>query len=171
MTLRTIDLSLGPERVAPELDDVCRDIGFVRVGGHGIDPDLVTEMMAVCAEFFALPDERKQPSTPAPLNRGYTPVFAEQLGTTLDDDRVARPVHVPDLYESFTVGDPAREDLDGIWPAGPARFAEVWRAWWGEMNRVGGALLECCAPFTTRPHGDRRRPGTCEPAPTPTTGA
>jgi len=143
VSLRTIDLSRGPDAVGPALDEICRDVGFVRVGGHGIDVDLRRAVMGACAALFALPDDLKRSATSTALNRGYAPIAEEHLGTTLDDDRVERSGAVPDLYESFTTGDPTSEDV--TWPVQPTDFARLWQAWWAEMSRVGTALLECCA--------------------------
>ena len=41
--------------VARQVDQACRDIGFLVIRGHGVDPNLIEATQAVSRAFFALP--------------------------------------------------------------------------------------------------------------------
>jgi isopenicillin N synthase-like dioxygenase len=122
----------GPDRarIAAEIDDACRRVGFLQLVGHGVEPRRIDAMQAACDEFFALPDAVKQRwKAPAPsINRGYAPLGTESLSYSLGKDAP------PDLFEAFNVGpddvDPALQaDPDAaeffppnIWPDAPESF-------------------------------------------------
>jgi len=160
-SLDVVDLAESPAATASEFDRVCREIGFLKVVGHGVSPDLRDEYVGVTTAFFDLPIEQKNRSItdPGVINRGYMPLLGEQLGTTLnaDEDRARPAVDAPDLYESFTIGLPDVPDDDvhrsargvwiheNVWPEAPAGFEAVWRAWWKEMRRLSSVILDHCA--------------------------
>ena len=48
------------ETAGREIDQACRDIGFFRITGHGVDPDLLGRIDAAARQFFAQPDDVKQ---------------------------------------------------------------------------------------------------------------
>ncbi|MDP4709736.1 MAG: isopenicillin N synthase family oxygenase [Saprospiraceae bacterium] len=73
-----------------------RDIGFVGVINHGIDPALIRKFYEVSAAFFALPEEQK---------RQYEiPGLAGQRGYTSFGREHAKHSEVPDLKEFFQFG-------------------------------------------------------------------
>ena len=47
--------------VAAAIDDACRSLGFFRVTGHGVDPELLARMSRLARAFFELDDAAKQP--------------------------------------------------------------------------------------------------------------
>ena len=53
-------LAAMSRRSAREIDRACRDIGFFRITGHGVDPDLLGRLDTAAREFFAQPDDAKQ---------------------------------------------------------------------------------------------------------------
>ncbi|MEZ5381689.1 MAG: 2-oxoglutarate and iron-dependent oxygenase domain-containing protein [Microthrixaceae bacterium] len=67
-------------RVAADLDRACRDWGFVRLTGHGIEPELLARLDTSARRFFALSTEEKarvaMPNAGAAW-RGWFPVGAE----------------------------------------------------------------------------------------------
>ena len=68
------------EGVAREIDRACRDIGFFRITGHGVDPDLLGRIDAAARQFFAQPDVVKQSiamPNAGPAWRGWFPVGGE----------------------------------------------------------------------------------------------
>ena len=118
-------------RVAEQIDDACRKIGFFTITGHGVPEPIVHDLRRVAHEFFALPGAQKlAASHPVTgTNRGYHPVGGETLSAAHDE---AAP---PDLKEFFHVGpvevtdDPYYTGALGpqyfqpnIWPATPAGF-------------------------------------------------
>ena len=89
-------------RVAAELDDACRRIGFLQVVGHGIATSTIDAMRAATDEFFALPVESKMSAMPPHpgINRGYAPLGSEALSYSIG---VEAPR--PDLFEAFNIGE------------------------------------------------------------------
>src|SRR5882724_1577522 len=67
--------------LAAEVDRICREIGFMVIAGHGVDPDLIAEVESVSRAFFDLPlEEKMRIVRPAPdVTRGYMPMKAEVL--------------------------------------------------------------------------------------------
>ncbi len=114
----------GRETIAIAVDKACRRLGFLQVVGHGIDPDVISEMLAATDEFFALPEADKQEclAPSADINRGYAPMGSEALSYSVG---VQTP---PDLFEAFNLGlEPLPDDaahqarrhdlfVENIWP-------------------------------------------------------
>jgi isopenicillin N synthase-like dioxygenase len=115
--LPIVDLAQPLERVGPEVDRACRDVGFLIVTGHGVDPELIPALRAHAAAFFSLPDETKRAIAMAHGGaawRGWFPLHGEltsgipddkeglYFGTELapDDPRVTAgtPLHGPNLF-------------------------------------------------------------------------
>lgn len=156
--LATIDLSLSPSTNAGELDRICREVGFLKISGHGVSAALRDEFVGISTEFFDRPleDKLRLVASAGVVNRGYTPLSGEQLGSTLnaDEDRARATTDAPDLYECFTIGVPDVPDdalhrgakgvwiHENLWPDAPAGFEAVWREWWTEMRRVTWLVLD-----------------------------
>lgn len=49
-----------PSGVVERIDRACRELGFFRVTGHGIDPDLLPRLDGAARAFFQLPDADKE---------------------------------------------------------------------------------------------------------------
>jgi isopenicillin N synthase-like dioxygenase len=109
-------------KIAADLDEACRSVGFMQIIGHGIAQPVIDGLAAALDELFELPLEIKRRYTaPRPsINRGYSPPGSERLSYSLGVDS---PV---DLFEAFNVGanidDFPGMDLDAevyarnIWP-------------------------------------------------------
>lgn len=152
-TLPIIDLTLldspeGREQLARQLDRACRDSGFFYVAGHGVAPELTTEVFRQSRALFALPEQQKQQinKSLSPANRGYEPL----QGQTLE------PGSPPDLKEGFYIG----EDLDekdprvqagrfnhgpNQWPESLPEFAPVMQRYFHTMNRLSTRIMEALA--------------------------
>jgi isopenicillin N synthase-like dioxygenase len=177
--------------IAAAIDAACRDVGFLKIDGHGLRPTLVERMMAVTTNFFDLSDEEKRrfvPPTPA-VNRGYALRGSEALAYSLG---VAAGT---DLFEAFNVGvehwprrDPYYEvERDrlfapNIWPDRPVVLREVWLEFFDAMQELGDVLMDvfsmalglpadffasrCSrAPDVMRANSYERRPGETDPRP------
>ncbi len=128
-------------QVASEIDEACRSLGFFRVTGHGVDPDLLARMDRLARQFFALADDAKQPYAMAhagPAWRGWFPVRGE-----LTSGR-------PDRKEGVYVGleHPADHPrvLDGtplhganLFP--PGELGPVILEWLAAMRTLADALM------------------------------
>ena len=87
----------APNDVADAIGRAARDVGFFYVTNHGVEEAVVEKALTQTRQFFDLPLETKNSYPIAdsfPHQRGYVPVFGEELGM---DETV-------DLKESFDLG-------------------------------------------------------------------
>ena len=87
--------------MAAAFDHAARTTGFFSVTGHGVDPNLIHEMLDVTAAFFDLPVEEKMRYflDDRTANRGYAPEGSEALAYSLGE-----PDLPTDLFEAFNIG-------------------------------------------------------------------
>lgn len=119
--LPVIDLSASdvPLRsIADHLGRAAREVGFFYVTGHGIDAQLLADVFAQSARFFALPEDVKarQSITRSPHNRG----FVAMKGESLD------PTKAPDLKEAFNIGLDLGADDPRVAAGEPFRGVNLW---------------------------------------------
>ncbi|HTX01259.1 MAG TPA: 2-oxoglutarate and iron-dependent oxygenase domain-containing protein [Acidimicrobiales bacterium] len=143
----------GTIAVAKELDEACREIGFLGIVGHRVDGALVERTRTSVRGFFELPLEDKLASKPPTSNgRGYVPVEGETLSSTTSF------VAAPDYKESFSIGpfdvgtDPYyRFEPSGVafapnvWPPQPADLAADLRAYYRALDALAGDLMTLTA--------------------------
>lgn len=144
-----IDLSApDPRALSHELDAACRDAGFFYLTGHGVKTELISAMFDVMQKFFSRTDDYKlhyHIRHSHPHQRGYVPVFEENLGE--DTSR--------DFKESFDLGvDLPRDHPDvlagkpfsapNVWPDAPG-FKETVAAYHAEMMRISETLVHMTA--------------------------
>jgi isopenicillin N synthase-like dioxygenase len=84
------------QAVGAKLREACLDKGFFYISNHGVPEDLVRDVFAEAAAFFALPVEQKNEvnKSKSNANRGYEPM----QGQTLE------PGAPPDLKEGYYIG-------------------------------------------------------------------
>ena len=134
--------------------DVCEQIGFVVVCGHGLPDTLLDRAFAQSRAFFEQPAELKRQATPsvAGQQRGYHGIATRNLGRTLGADVP------PDLRESFFLGPiddnrPYYADVPeavasyapNILPATPAEFAPTMVELYRGFERLSADLLRVFA--------------------------
>lgn len=101
------------QKLAHELAQACREVGFVYVINHGVSQDLLDEAFSWSRKFFALGPEQKMlaPHPPGPnVHRGYSwpglekvSQYVHQEGADSDaEDEALRQVQ--DCKESFEIG-------------------------------------------------------------------
>ncbi len=115
----------GKAKVAAEVGQACRDIGFLVVSGHGISEDLVRATYDTAKAFFELPLAEKAKSDRPAVDqvRGYSAVGGEGLSYSLDEPAP------PDLKESLSIGPTNIPENDPYYTcaeAGPHFAANVW---------------------------------------------
>lgn len=115
----------GKAKVAAEVGQACRDIGFLVVSGHGISEDLVRTTYDTAKAFFELPLAEKAKSDRPAVDqvRGYSAVGGEGLSYSLDEPAP------PDLKESLSIGPTNIPENDPYYTcaeAGPHFAANVW---------------------------------------------
>jgi isopenicillin N synthase-like dioxygenase len=133
--------------VAVEIDTACREFGFFRVAGHGIDPGRLRGLDRLARAFFAQPDDVKARIGMARGGsawRGWFPLDAEltsgrpdhkegiYFGAELAPDhpavRAGRPLHGPNQF-----------------PAEPEGLRSAVLGWMDAMAGVGDLLLRAMA--------------------------
>ncbi|HEY8524325.1 MAG TPA: 2-oxoglutarate and iron-dependent oxygenase domain-containing protein [Acidimicrobiales bacterium] len=184
----------GPDdkaEVARQIDDACRDTGFLLLSGHGIPAETADAVLDTCQAFFDLPLEEKRRykvADPA-ANRGFTEMGEEALAYSRGEPAEESP---PDLFEAFTMGrsptsDPyydvhRRDFAPNVWPERPAGLREAARAYERAARGTADIVLRAMALaldleeswfidrtrrsiVTTRALDYRRAPGQPDPAP------
>lgn len=153
-------------RVAQQVDEAGREVGFWSIQGHGLPEELVTEMLDTVTELFALPDDVKRQYAPADrtVNRGYAPYGDEALAYSLGVDTP------PDMFEAFNVGtepvDPAapyyarerhRFFAPNVWPTELADLRRVWQRYFAacaalaaDLDRIFAVALGLPSDFIRR---------------------
>jgi len=117
----------------------CRRLGFLSLAGHGVPPELLSEVRARSREFFALSAEEKlRCRGDSATSRGYHGLRAESATASLGRKAPA------DLKEGFDLGPP------GPWPEANVMppeelvpgFRRALEEYYGHMERLEAALLE-----------------------------
>lgn len=140
----------GPrlDRVAEQVDDACRRVGFLQLAGHGTDPDVIGAMLEAAERFFHGPETVKRSCRPRSpeINRGWAPLGSESLAYSLGFDAP------PDLFEAFNIGhefdpeDPVhvaeehRFFAPNLWPEGDDAFRDALLAYWDAAEAVAHRL-------------------------------
>ena len=133
--------------VARAIDTACREVGFFRITGHGIDPERLAELDCLARAFFARPDHDKSAiamERGGPAWRGWFPLdgeltsgvadhkegiyFGTELGLEHPAVRAGRPLHGANLF-----------------PDDPAGLGPAVLGWMETMTRLGAVLLRSIA--------------------------
>jgi len=76
------------ERVASQIGDACRNVGFFYLLNHGVSSSLTERVYEQAKRFFSQSIEEKMKiyigSCPYGNNRGYTPMYEEKLSSKGD---------------------------------------------------------------------------------------
>jgi isopenicillin N synthase-like dioxygenase len=96
--------------LAQAVDAACRDLGFLVVKGHGVDPALIWQLHEAAADFFSLPAHVKRGVAIGTISsfNGYAGYATENLSRTIREedargDSVARKRYA-DLRETYQIG-------------------------------------------------------------------
>jgi len=142
-----LDAAGDAEVVAGAIDAACREVGFFRVVGHGVEPARLAELDSLARAFFARPEDEKATiamERGGPAWRGWFPLdgeltsgvpdhkegvyFGTELGPEHPAVRVGRPLHGANLF-----------------PDEPAGLGPAVLGWMEAMTRLGGVLLRAIA--------------------------
>ncbi len=140
-------------RIAAEVDEICRTIGFLVIENHGVSDEVVTAAWNASRAFFDLPLEQKLEVKPddSGCPRGYFPMAAEALAKSLG---VETP---PDIKESFGIGplhappsdiDAADHEFhygENLWPRRPEDLRHALTEYFEAMTAAGARLLRLFA--------------------------
>lgn len=157
-------VDIGPARsgdetarslVASEIDRACREIGFLVIAGHGIDPVLVAEVNDVTRRFFDLPLERKLAvARPAPdVSRGYVGLEGESVGRArdqrvtlgdLNESFIAGPIRIPAPDYAFAP-EAGHHFAPNLWPQDLPEMEGIYARYYEEVDRVAVELMRLFA--------------------------
>jgi len=143
------------QAVARAVDRACRDIGFLVITGHGVDPALIAKMREVSHAFFDLPlAEKQRVAKPAKdVARGYTGLDEESLarsrdpeayGSDLNESLMIGPVDLPPPEYAFAPA-AGRHFAPNLWPERPAELREVWSTYYRAMGDLAQTLMRIFA--------------------------
>jgi isopenicillin N synthase-like dioxygenase len=117
------------------------------VVNHGVDEELLAEMVDVSMAFFDLPVEDKS-STRWPgdgLWRGWQPVYtgaAEYVADRLPDPLERFEIQLAGARGHDGAAQAALRRSFGLWPARPATFSDVWTRYYLALGDLAVALIE-----------------------------
>ena len=159
-SIRAIDLgaflagdSAAQKNIARDVDEICRDTGFLIIENHGVCANLMHQTWQEVRAFFELPLEKKLLSRAddAHCPRGYFPLAAESLSRSLG---VETP---PDVKESLGIGPLRRPPLemaaaemefhygDNLWPAEPEHLRAILTEYFNALEALGAKVLRLFA--------------------------
>lgn len=159
-TLPFVDISrfhAGPaerETFVADLRTILHDHGFFYLTGHGVDPDLIANVVATAKRFFALPLEQKLEieMVKSPHFRGYNRAGAEhtrgekdwreQLDINTEGEAVA---NVPEDQPWLHLRGPNQ------WPDALPELKPLLLAYQAEVTRVGIDVLKAIAAALGQP--------------------
>ncbi|GAP89530.1 putative thymine dioxygenase [Rosellinia necatrix] len=109
-------------RIASELTEACRRVGFVYVVNHGVPADLLEEAFAWSRKLFDLPLEQKMlaphPQGPS-VHRGYSWPGLEKVSQTIyaegEEYKLAEDRKVSDVKESYEIGSENFVQQPNVW--------------------------------------------------------
>jgi len=153
--LAAFEVAGGAERarLGRTVDAICRETGFLAIGGHGVPQHVIDGIWSGAHAFFDQTyDEKRKAAAPYPgYPYGYLGPGTEALAKSKN---VETP---PDLKESFNGGPlSVPEGLDDpealafcyaqtIWPARPEGFQQAWQAYYSEMERLAARIMRVFA--------------------------
>ena len=145
----------GRRQVAEAVDRACRDIGFLVIRGHGVDPALIERTRAVSRDFFDLPLAQKlRVAKPAvDVTRGYTGMDEESLarsrdpaaaGSDLNESLMIGPVDAPsdDYAKAPAAG---KHFAPNLWPDEPAGLRDAYTDYYRAMGSLADTLMRIFA--------------------------
>jgi isopenicillin N synthase-like dioxygenase len=146
--------SAARRALAAEIDRSCREIGFMVIGGHAVDSDLIEAVEMTSRAFFDLPlEEKMRIVRPAPdVTRGYMPFKAEVLVRSrggsaagdLNESLMIGPVDVADTHY-YTAAAAGRHFAPNLWPARPDGLRDVYERYYRVMDALAIDLMRLFA--------------------------
>jgi isopenicillin N synthase-like dioxygenase len=153
-SLPVLDLSrldAGEDEAAAfraELREATHEYGFFYLVGHGIDPSLITELLATAEAFFALPDDEKRAieNVNSPHFRGWTRVGGELTRGAVDwREQIDIGAERPAVPRGPGVPDYLRLEGPNQWPASLPALQRVVTRWDETLSAIGMRLLRAWA--------------------------
>ncbi|MEO6826425.1 MAG: 2-oxoglutarate and iron-dependent oxygenase domain-containing protein [Microbacteriaceae bacterium] len=153
-SLPVLDLSrldAGPGEAAAfraALRQVTHEVGFFYLVGHGIQQQLIDELLAVSRRFFELPDAAKLAieNVASPQFRGYTRVGGERTDGGVDwREQIDIGAEREAVPAGPGVADYWRLEGPNLWPQALPELRETVSQWTQQLNAVSLRLLRAWA--------------------------
>jgi len=149
----------GREKVAAELGEISRTIGFFYVKNHGIPQDVIDRIFAESRRFHSLPVEEKE-QIPFVATDTYKSGYQGQEG-----ERATANVNIirnakPNLYSKFNINReggsagltaPPPEKSPNFWPQNLPGFREAVEDYHGRIENLGRQFLPLWATSLNLP--------------------
>jgi isopenicillin N synthase-like dioxygenase len=131
-------------RFRADLLDATHNVGFFYLVGHGVDQQLIDDLLRVSREFFDLPAEEKLQleNVHSPQFRGYTRVggelthgdvdWREQIDIGVDREPIARGADIADYW---------RLEGPNLWPNALPELRDVAERWNTQLSAVALRLM------------------------------
>ena len=167
MTVPIIDIApywsgvaASKQSVAQQINEACRDIGFLLIAGHHVPEDLIQAVDQVSREFFDLQlEEKMRVVRPAPdVTRGYIPLEGESVARSrgeyapgdLNESLMIGPVKVGDeaYYRSPAAG---KHFAPNLWPERPVALREIYTTYFQVMSDLARTLMRLFALALDQP--------------------
>ncbi len=142
------------QALSAEIDRTCREIGFMVISGHGVDPGLIAQVEEVSRAFFDLPlEEKMRIVRPAPdVTRGYMPMKAEVLvrsrgGNAPGDLNESLMIGSVDADGSpyYTAPEAGRHFATNLWPGRPEGLRPIYERYYRVMDTLAIDLMRLFA--------------------------
>src|SRR3974377_1885073 len=142
------------QSLAQEIDNICREIGFLTIAGHGVPAEVMDTLREKAHAFFALPlhEKCKAIHPVAGTPRGYRAMGGEALAYANDG------ISPPDLRDFYPLGRASCPDepyyqsgqgpryfIPNLWPREPVGLAEAAAAYYAEMEKGISPLMRLAA--------------------------
>ena len=131
-----------------QLRETCHGPGFFYLTGHGIDPQLDADTLAIANQFFDLPLAEREAIAigNSPHFRGYTLLKNEMTNGRVDwRDQI--DIGPEEDEPQLQPGDPPWLKLRGPnqWPQNLPVMADIVNRWMSQIHPVGMALMQALA--------------------------
>jgi isopenicillin N synthase-like dioxygenase len=143
------------QAVADEVGQACRDIGFLVISGHGVDPELIARTDALSRAFFDLPLAAKLAvKRPAmDVTRGYIPIEAEAVAASrgektegdLNESFMIGPVDVDPADPYFTRPEAGKHFHPNLWPEAPEGLKQTYVDYYRAMGALAQQIMRIFA--------------------------
>ncbi|KAI0521894.1 hypothetical protein F5B22DRAFT_508917 [Xylaria bambusicola] len=160
-TIPVVDLSswsdgepANRKRIASELTEACRRVGFVYVRNHGVPDDILREAFTWAGKLFDLPLEKKMLAPHPPgmsVHRGYSWPGLEKVSQIIyadgEEEKQVGSRRVPDVKESYEIGSEVFAQQPNVWIPEDVLpgFREFTTAFYSRCFEVAKELLRALA--------------------------
>ncbi|WP_088318158.1 isopenicillin N synthase family oxygenase [Kineosporia sp. R_H_3] len=145
---RTDPASPAAAELVDALREICHEVSFFYLAGHGISPALEEAVVAQSLAFFDLPeaDRLSVENVRSPAFRGYTRTGGEYTAGR-PDRRDQLDIGPEDPEPELAEGDPAWLRMRGpnLWPAALPGLRAAVEPWVAQMQTTGTTLMRALA--------------------------